>query len=120
MKLDHDLVRKIMLYLEDNLTFDKQIMSSQITIPEFTSEEIQYAVNKLDEAGFLKCKAFKPYKFKAIFEITWEGHCFLDNIRDDGVWKNTKQKISKLASISLPIVSQVAASYIQMQLGINS
>mgnify|MGYP000631674527 CR=1 FL=1 len=120
MELKHELVREIMLYLEENLTFDKEIMSTQITIPEYTSEEIQYTVNKLYEAGFLKCKSFKAYKFKTILEITWNGHCFLDNIRDDNVWNHTKQKVSKLASISLPILSQVAASYIQMQLGISS
>lgn len=120
MKLKHELVREIMLYLEDNLTFDKEIMSSQITIPEYTSEEIQYTVNKLYEAGFLKCITFKPYKYKAILEITWNGHCFIDNIRDDNVWNHTKQKISKIASVSLPIINQIAASYIQMLLGINS
>lgn len=120
MKLDHDLVRETMLYLEDNLTFDKEIMSSNIVIQNYTSEEIQYTVNKLYEAGFIKCVPFKPYKFVAILEITWNGHCFLDNIRDKNIWIKTKEKLSKLASVSLPIISQVAATYIQIELGLTS
>lgn len=54
MKLNHDLVRKVMLYLEDNLPFDGQIISYQIEIEGYSTEEIQYTVNKLYEANYLK------------------------------------------------------------------
>lgn len=120
MELKHELVREIMLYLEENLKFNQTIFSNAIKIPEYTSEEITYTVKKLYEAGYLNCTLIKANMTIPIKEITWNGHCFLDNIRDDNVWNHTKQKISKLASISLPIISQVAASYIQMQLGISS
>lgn len=47
-----------MLYLEDNLPFDGQIISYQIEIEGYSTEEIQYTVNKLYEANYLKCVTF--------------------------------------------------------------
>lgn len=119
MKLNHDLVRKVMLYLEDNLPFDGQIISSQIEIKGYSTEEIQYTVNKLYEVNYLKCLTFPAYKFKAILEITWDGHCFLDNIRDDAVWEKIKQKASTIASASIPVLSQIASTYISTLLQNN-
>lgn len=47
---------------------------------------------------------------------------FLDNIRDDSVWKTTKDKLSDFKSASLSFVnnvaSQVLASMINQKLGL--
>ena len=44
---------------------------------------------------------------------------FLDNIRDDNVWKETTKTISGLKSVSLDIISQVAAAIILKMVGIK-
>ena len=44
MKLNHDLVRKVMLYLEDNLPFDGQIISYQIEIEGYSTEKYYFLV----------------------------------------------------------------------------
>lgn len=50
--------------------------------------------------------------------LTLEGHKFLDNIRDNKVWQNTKDIISKFENVSLNIISSVAANLISSKLGL--
>ncbi|CUS26106.1 hypothetical protein FC70_GL000498 [Paucilactobacillus oligofermentans DSM 15707 = LMG 22743] len=39
--------------------------------------------------------------------ITWDGHEFLDTIRDPEVWSNTKKILSHLESVSISTVSNI-------------
>jgi hypothetical protein len=44
-----------------------------------------------------------------IVRLTWEGHEFLDTIRSDTVWENTKKSfISHGVSMTFDLVKQVA------------
>lgn len=51
--------------------------------------------------------------------LTWHGHDFLDNIRNDTVWEKTKQQLAKVGgTASIEIISQVAASFVRKLLGL--
>ncbi len=124
MKLNHDCVRAVMLFIEENSTYDYTIDPSKIELKDFSIEEIIYACDKLSEAGYLNVNKVQFITsdlptFK-IHSITWEGHIFLDNIRDNKVWKTTKGIISKFSSVSLNLIgdiaSQVITNLIQKQL----
>lgn len=125
MKLNKDLLRDILLYVEANQSssFD-DISSDQITEHfknKYSFDEIYYHSQKLQEAGFIK---FQPYMGPSfsIEAITYNGHEFLDNIRDDGVWKETKSVASKFSSVSASFLSKIAAGIltelINKQMGI--
>lgn len=95
-------------------------------IRDYAREDILYTADKLLEAGYLDGSR-KNYIGSSspdirITSITWSGHQFLDNIRDEGVWKNTKAVLSKFSSVSLSFVSSIASqvitSLIQNQLGL--
>ncbi|EJA0843158.1 DUF2513 domain-containing protein, partial [Listeria monocytogenes] len=43
-------------------------------------------------------------------KITWSGHQFLDNIRDDEVWKKTKKTVSKFSSVSVSLLSTISSN----------
>ncbi|EAG0857908.1 DUF2513 domain-containing protein [Listeria monocytogenes] len=45
-----------------------------------------------------------------VSKITWSGHQFLDNIRDDEVWKRTKKTVSKFSSVSVSLLSTIASN----------
>ena len=119
MKLIHDCVRDVMLYIEDNLKLDCILDISEIqnNLTSYSIEDITYTCEKLDEAGYLETKRYITGD-AIILKMTYNGHQFLDTIRDDGIWKETKSKISKLASVSLPVIQQVAAQLISFKLGI--
>ena len=116
-RLIHDCVRETMLYLEKNLSLNDTISSDNIKLKDFSIEDVQYTCAKLTEAGYIKSQTFIDGSC-IITDITYNGHIFLDNIRDNNIWKETKSKISKLASVSLPVIQQVAAQLINVKLGI--
>lgn len=119
MKLNHDLVRYVLLSIEEckELTGpdEKKFLASLKKYGTFERDDVVYTVTKLHEADFITGKitwASNVPMFIIPGNLTYEGHKFLDNIRDDGVWKDTKKVLSKFSSVSLSLVSNVAASVI--------
>ena len=125
MKLNKDCIRDLLLYLEDNLSYTSDININNLKFKNYTEEELVYTCERLIEADFLSCIVSKGFEMPIIIakNITYRGHEFLDNIRDDSVWKETKKITSKFASTSVQIISNVAAKVIAeiitKQLGIN-
>lgn len=114
MVLKHDCVRKTLLYLENNLMLDSFISTQDMTIDNYSKEDIVYTIKMLKNAGYINAQ-FCGYDDQQIYyvsSLTWNGHQFLDNIRDNTVWKKTKSILSKFTSVSLEITSQVASQVI--------
>ena len=118
MRLNHECVRKIMLLIESDISYNQSLGKEELLehpkLQSFTEDEILYAVLRLDEAEFIKCDILpgnnSPIYHLSLNGLTWSGHEFLDNIRDNKVWAFVKQTASKTASASLPILAQLAAS----------
>lgn len=119
MKLIHDCVRDVMLDIEENLTLYQTVSSVDIQnrLKKYSHDDIYYTCQKLQEAGYLNVDFFINGSC-SIEAMTYNGHQFLDSIRDDGIWKEVKSKISKLTSVSLPIIYQVASQAIITKLGL--
>lgn len=119
MMLNHDCVRDILLYLE-SIPYDPMLINSKdIELPKYSYEEILYSLKKLKEAGFINMTKVNFEQSTFIESITWSGHDFLDNIRDNKTWRETISKISKtVGSASIDIISRVAVSIINSKLGI--
>lgn len=118
MKLIHECVRDIMLDLEENLTLNGSIDSNKLEsrLSSYSHSDIYYNCQKLKKAGYIKVEFFLDSSY-CVTNITYNGHLFLDTIRDDGIWKKIKSKTSKLASVSLPILQQVGTELILAELG---
>lgn len=116
MKLNQECIRDILLYIEENLTYENWIEASSLPLDKYSSEELIYTVEKLIEADFLNCSTShyigSSLPAIRIKSITYSGHQFLDNIRDDKVWKETKSIVSKVSSVSIQIISDVASKVI--------
>ena len=117
MKLNQDCVRDLLIFIEDNLTYGVYIYVNEIQIGNYSRDEILYSADKLLEAGlidatmktFMDSGGIPQIRVKS---ITWNGHQFLDNIRDHKVWENTKGILSKFSSVSIEIISNIAAQVI--------
>lgn len=125
MKLNHDCLRQVLLTCEQ-LDFNEKPETSYFLnnndLSDFSNEEILYSMNQLNSAGFIELHPIKtmgnPHGFKFL-TITFEGHKFLDNIRDDSIWKKVKESVSaKAGSASISIVSQIASMIIKNQFGL--
>lgn len=125
MKLDHDFVRTLLLTVEkcpnpgglgnDEL---KAVMLSN----KKSFNELAYTIQILIEGDIVSSKITwgnnKPVYIYPV-NLTFKGHEYLDNIRDNKIWRQTKSATSKLASVSIDIMSKVASELIAKSLGIN-
>lgn len=125
MELKHECVRDILLVVESldyGEVLDLREYKEKPLLAKYSDEDFVYTVEKLNEAGFLKATIARGLQNRfmkfSITELTWLGHQFLDTIRDDSVWKETKKITSKVAGVSLAVLSDVAKDVLKRTLGI--
>lgn len=122
MKLKKECVRDLLLYFEKNLSYENEIQANCIILKKYTKDDILYTSDKLLEAGLINAKKEKWILSNQptiiVSSITTNGHRFLDSIRSPEIWRKTKSKLKSLGSVSIEIISQVAASVITGKLGV--
>lgn len=125
MELNQDCVRSILLELEEKLTLNDHVYLNDLkqltTFREYEEDTCIYAILKLIEAGYLNGKPVRGdgrIIDLGISSMTWEGHLFLDNIRDNKIWSKTKESVKGLSSISISLLSSVAGDILKKQIGL--
>ena len=122
MKRDLDLIRDILLYIEEAEQYP--VYSDTIEIPEATEEMISFHVQLLADAGYfdyLDATACGNEGLVCYYinRLTMAGCDYLDGVRDDGIWKSVKSQIGNAAcSVTLEVVKSVATSVILGKIGI--
>lgn len=93
MKRDMDLVRKILFEVEKL----PPLTHSKITVDGYDMQEIAYHCEMLYRRGLIKLyhgdeiDAFDGVIDFWVEDLTWEGHDFLEKIREDTTWNRTKK-----------------------------
>ena len=116
MKRDWDVVRKILLKLEEIGNTTSRLESSEVN--GYDPELVSYHMQLLDEAGLIKarCRQHRPLNCVAL-SMTWKGHEFLDQIRQDTVWNKVKGEArEKGLDLSLDVIIALAKSIIASML----
>ncbi|WP_246366932.1 DUF2513 domain-containing protein [Paraliobacillus salinarum] len=126
LQLNQDCVRSILLELEEKLTLMDHVYLHDLkeynTFKEFGENQSIYAILKLIEVGYINGKPqFASNKLHnlGIASLTWEGHVFLDNIRDNKIWSKTKEATKNFSSISVTVLSKLANEYLMQQTGLR-
>lgn len=93
MTRDFDLIRRILFAIEA-APAGSRIDSSELVYegysPAAVAEHIEILVEqKLIHTGASFSYLETGYKIYAINRLTWQGHEFLDNARNDTIWKKT-------------------------------
>ena len=126
MKRDLDLIREIMLVLEDKMEYDKNFQSAHlievIQDKTLSAEKLAYHVGLLVENDFIKAKEYKYQSGEPtdylINTITSQGQDFIDTIRQDTTWNKIKEKASSLGGFTLPLLVDIGTEYLKKQIGI--
>jgi len=110
MTRDDDLVRQILIHIEEK----DGLVLSEFDVDEDT---VLYHVEILIEADYVSgevTKSINGRRVKAFVErLTWKGHEFLEDIRSDTVWNETKKRVSNaVGSASLSVIQRVAEQVI--------
>ncbi|OUJ39696.1 hypothetical protein BTZ53_23520 [Vibrio parahaemolyticus] len=116
MKRDMELIRKLLLTIEEN--------PRQLEVEGYDKNQVKYHALLLIEAGFLDGNVSDTLantsvvpSFVSVNRLTWDGHEFLDNIRKEEVWNTIKTEF-KDASIStvFSIGKQLTENYAKKKL----
>jgi hypothetical protein len=111
-----DMIREILVRFEEKSSEEKALQLRDW--PEDTQLEISYNVEQLIEAGLLHGRMVEtlgpgPSDF-IVFRLSWEGHDFLDAIKNDTVWNKTKETfVSKGISMTFDLVKSVAINFVR-------
>lgn len=101
MKRDMDLIRAILLALEEQSAYPRAI---NLEIEGYDKETISFHIMLLDEAGLIE--AFDATTHGSLNwmpqRLTWDGYEFLEAARNEKVWKKFKNKLEE-EGLSLPI-----------------
>lgn len=116
MKLNVDCIRDILLLVEQ-APYQEVVYLDKIknSLKSYSSDEIEYAILKLNEAEYIDARIIHYDNgtiIRSIDDITYTGHQFLETIRDNKVWKETKSICGKVGTFALNFVSQVASGVI--------
>jgi hypothetical protein len=95
MKRDMDLVRAILMDIENGARFDGSLY--KVEIPGYSDEIIGYHVMLMSQAGLIMAQDASSLDGLDWIPIglTWDGHEFLDASRDDTRWAMAKDIVSK-------------------------
>lgn len=119
MKRDMDLIRDILLKIEADPELNGQAFKcfEPSDFQGRSDEEITYHIDLLLEAGFIEgSRSLEPRP--AISRLTWQGHEFIGNISDPGVWQKVKERIKGLPAVALPIVLEIGKAELKKKLNL--
>jgi hypothetical protein len=114
MKRDFDLIRKLLIYFEKK---EGPELVRVPTIEGYNELVIKYHLVLLYDAGFLRCETEKSTTSDRViqvlpFDLTWDGHEFLDKIKNETIWNKVKDTIvQKGLSTSLLVINKLAAKF---------
>ena len=114
MKRDMELIRKILLVIEDQYI---DVALYNIEVEGYDFEAIAYHCKILHDAGLISdydgVFTFDGLGDFGVGSLTWEGHEFLDKIRDDRVWGRTKETMKeKGIPFALDTVIKIASTIV--------
>ena len=84
MKRDMDLVRQILLATERT-----EARYAKVSVPDYPEHLVNYHLDLLISAGIVNGKMHWMNRGRGVAVVnglTWEGHNYLDAIRDQSIW----------------------------------
>ncbi|QLQ29617.1 MAG: DUF2513 domain-containing protein [Pseudoxanthomonas sp.] len=124
MTRDDDLIRKLMLILEQANSY----VNDNLVVEGYTRDQIAYHLGLVVRAGYAEgpqprysSSGSDPTIPLAVVvnRLSPAGHDFIAALRDDTVWARVKERLAKVGgSTSLEVIAQVGASVTKQMLGL--
>lgn len=129
MKLTNDIIRDVLLCIEkqcesytdgnthrfvSNRIHWKCIYDDEYLNSKYDIDDIKYCIMKLGEAELIDTyspKAGNSVSYVDITSMTWQGHEFLNTIRDDDLWNSAKKKLGDMTKMSFSILTTLLSEY---------
>jgi hypothetical protein len=111
MKRDFDLIRKLLIF------FEEKPGPEHVAVPPIEGYDelaLKYHLVLLHDAGFLRCEPVKSSTSDRViyvlpFDLTWQGHEFLEKIRSETTWQKIKNTIINQGGVlAFGIINELA------------
>lgn len=121
MKRDMDLVRKILLKLNEH---EHGNAPRNFSIDDYAEDIVLYHCFLLNEAGLIQAADITSQSSSSPAAIpvrlTWDGHEFIENAKNEKMWAQTKDAVGKIGDVSFSVWASVLSSVVLRNLGISS
>lgn len=117
MKLDLDCIRDILLTVEENTGYNKNMIISEMRMDydllrEYDSNKVMYHVIQSQKSDLIEAETIDLAGNILIKDLTPNGHKFLANIRENSNWNKIKKVAGDVGTNSLDAVKQIAVNVI--------
>lgn len=116
-----DLIRELLLKLEAISSAHRISLiggsDAALTVAGPTPEEIDYHLALIKEAGLIESPGKGTLSGQIPYRrLTWTGHDFLDSVRDQKIWRETKDGAEKVGGFSIEMLSALAKGLIKKKI----
>jgi hypothetical protein len=119
VKRDFDLIRLILLDLEQS-----SIPVTQKFYYHFAHDDRDAVANaivlmldkKLIEAEYRPTLSRHPSDSFGKVRMTWDGHDFLNTVRDDEIWRKAKEGVDAAGVFSFDLLKKLASGLVRTQI----
>jgi hypothetical protein len=124
MKRDMNLIRELLLKIEAldiprSVTTALSPHNPALAVDGFTADDIGHHLRMLVSARFIETPNDKPFAGdgSVIFrQISWEGHDFLDSVRDPKIWGETKKGAEAAGGFTVDLLKDLAKGLVKKQI----
>jgi hypothetical protein len=121
MKRDMDLIRELLLrlealHIEPGAVACVEPTDEEVSVYGYDAEQISYHLSLIKEAGFIDAPAVHPMDGIVFKRLSWQGHDFLDSIRDPEVWSKTKEGVGAARGFTVDLLRDLAKGLIKKQI----
>ncbi|MBO1903977.1 DUF2513 domain-containing protein [Microvirga sp. 3-52] len=120
MKRDMDLIRNLLLEIEESekpVVYIADLMAAE-RLQGIEQLDIDFHLKLLIEAGLIdanKKQGISTVGGWYIRQLTWNGHEFIDSIRDPEIWRKTKEGASTAGSWSIGLLKDLGTAYLKLK-----
>ena len=112
MRLDPDLIKKILSVLEETeVDAPNAYLDSLNKIEGYSEDQVIYHVRQLISDGYIDGEVIDSIGRQGsglfIRRLSWKGHQFVENSRNDSFWKRSKEIVlSKVGGVSIDVLAE--------------
>lgn len=121
MKLDLNLLRLILLYIEENADDYNHIYIKEPIIDGYTLNEIIYHVKLLIDGEYIIAEMVGINENKVrVRRLTLKGHEYLENIKNKYIWDEIRKdlELKGFKNVSIEILKEYTNKVIKNKLGL--
>lgn len=112
MKRDMDLIREILLLAEADPLPRMRVLPQ---IDGYTKTQLVEHARLLTQAGLITSKTYRDEDGPGVIsvQLTWNGHEFIESVRDPEIWKKTKAGAEKVGTWSIKLLGEMASGFVR-------